>query len=243
MGAQRLSDGRIRMIDVLAPLGLLAMAGFVVAFVVTARKQRSGRRELFRRLAAGRGWAYLGDGDGLVERMAHDFEGFGRFRSSSAGKLVPEAVVLGKVEEGRICCFLHGTVGYEGKGRLWTVCMIDAGRPLGGPLRIRPRSVRWLREVGGNPRVRFHDDPSFEEGFEVAAPDPDAARASLDSRVRDFLSSEHPGLPFPVAIQIRSRRVAAYLARPNASAERVSDLEALVRFTRDLAAIVSTADR
>ncbi|MFW6078338.1 MAG: hypothetical protein ACODAE_01875, partial [Gemmatimonadota bacterium] len=196
---------------------------------------------MFRRFAAARGWAYLGDGDGLVESMAHDFEGFGRFRSSSAGKLVPEAVVLGDVEEGRICCFLHGTTGYEGKGRLWTVCMIQAGRPLGGPLRIRPRSVRWLREVGGDPRVRFHDDPTFEAGFEVAAPNPDAARACLDSRVRGFLSSEHPGLPFPVAIQIRGRRVAAYLARKNARAERVADLQALVRFTRGLAATLSTA--
>lgn len=231
------------MIDILAPLGLLAMAGLVVAFVVTARRQRAGRRALFRRLAAAEGWDHLEDDDGLVESMARDFAGFGRFRSSSAGKLAPEAVVVGDVDEGRICCFLHGVVRYEGQGRLWTVCLIEAGRPLGGPLRIRPRSVRFVREVGGHPRVRFHDDPTFEERFQVTAPDPDAARGCLDSRVRSFLSSEHPGLPFPVAIQVRGRRAAAYLARRNARAERVSELQALARFTRDFASVLSGARR
>lgn len=228
--------------DVLAVIALLAIAGLVAAVVVAARRQRAARRDLFRRLAAGHGWTYLEDDAGLLESLAHDFEGFGRFRSSSAGKLVPEAVVLGDVDEGRIGCFLHGTPGYEGSGRQWWGCLVETGQHLCGALRIRPRPIARGWQAKEDERVEFQD-PTFEQRFEVAAPDRDAARACLGSSVRAFLSSEQPGLPFPVAIQLRGRRVAAYLAGRNDEAETVADLEELVRFTRGLAAVLLRPDR
>ncbi|HZD05906.1 MAG TPA: hypothetical protein VE173_13350 [Longimicrobiales bacterium] len=223
------------MIDVLAPLGLLAMAGFVVLLVVTARRQQASRRELFRQLAAAEGWEYLERGRDVVEPLARDFAGFGRFRSSSVGELSPEATVVGRTGQGRVLCFLHGTREYEGQGRQWTVCLVEARKPLCGPLRIQPRNVRRIREVGGDPSVSF-DDSGFEAGFAVTAPDPGSARRCIGPGVRRFLLSEHPKLPFPVDVQIRDRRVAAYLARRNAIATNVSGLQALVRFTTGLVA-------
>lgn len=229
------------MIDVLAPLGLLAMVGFVVLLVVTARKQRASRRELFRRLAAAEGWEYLEGGRDVVEPLARDFPGFGRFRSSSLGELSPEASVVGRTDQGLVLCFVHGTREYEGQGRPWTVCLVESRESLGGPVRIQPRDVRRVREVGGDPKVSF-DDPRFEAGFAVTAPDPAAARSCIGPGVRRFLLSEHPKLPFPVDVQIRGCRAAAYLARRNGAATTLSDLQALVDFTRDLVAVLQGSD-
>lgn len=116
----------VLVIDVLAPLGLVAMALFVVAIVMAARKQQRARAGLFEELAKKRGWRYLPQDDGTAQALARGFEDFARFRYASGEPRIPSSVVLGRVEEGRVCLFSHGTSKGDGDARLWCVCIIEA---------------------------------------------------------------------------------------------------------------------
>lgn len=230
------------MIDVLAPLALLAMVAGVVAFVVTARRQRAARRAIFRDLADATGRRYLEVDDGTAERLARGFQGFGIFDSPSLGPKPPEAVVAGAVQEGTVCHFLHGTRELEGQAREWTVCIVDAREPLcrGAALRIRPRAVNTVHEVGGDPEVQLPEDPDFSDRFSVTSSDPSAARSCLGSSARSLLSSADRGTTgprsLPVEVQLRDQRLAVYLARRDDEARSVDDLRALESLARDLAA-------
>jgi hypothetical protein len=225
------------MIDVLAPLGLLLLVGFVVAFVLAARKQQQARGRIFQELAADAGWRHLAADDGTAEALAQGFDGFARFSSPSLGKLTPKNVVLGDVDEGRLCAFVHGTREQEDQARQWFVCVIEAAKPLCGAVLVRSRrtEARRVREVGVAPEVSFDEDPDFHRRFLVRARDAAGARRCLGSEARRFLLAGAGRLPFVPEAQIRGRRLAVYLAERNAEPESVEDLSALVSFTRGLA--------
>lgn len=230
------------MIDVLAPLALLALAAGVVFFVLAARRQRAARRALFRDLADATDRRYLKGDDGTAERLAEGFQGFGVFHSPSLGATVPEAVVVGQVAEGTICHFLHGTRELDGQAREWTVCLVEAPEPLcgGAAVRIRPREVATVREIGGTAQVSFADDREFDEGFAVTSSDPSATRACLGTEMRSLLASgNRPGArpaPLAVEVQIRDRRLAVYLARRDDEARNVDNLRTLEDLARRLSA-------
>lgn len=226
------------MIDVIAPLALVAMALGVVALVVAARRQRAARRGVFQELATTAGRRYLETDDGTAQAAAEGFEGFGRFASPSLGAKPPEAVVVGGVDEGTIHHFLHGTRDVEGQAREWTVCLVEAPRDLcgGTSLRIVPTELSRVGRAGGPPVVSFAEDAAFAEGFEVRSPDPESARACLDPRVRQLLTSRGLRRPLPVEVQVRDRRLAVYLAGRNDEARGVEDLQALEDLARSLVA-------
>ena len=161
------------MIDVLAPLGLLLFVGFVVAFVLAARKQRQARGKIFQELAADAGWRHLAVDDGTAEALAQGFDDFARFSSPSLGKLTPKNVVLGDVDEGRLCAFVHGTREHEDQARQWFVCLIEAPRPLCDAALVRTRGAeaRRVRELGVAPEVSFAEDRAFHREFLVRARD------------------------------------------------------------------------
>ncbi len=234
------------MIDVLAPLGLLLLVGFVVAFVLTARKQRAARGRIFQQLAerAGGGWRYLPSDDGTAEALSQGFDDFAQFSSPSLGKLTPENVVVGDAEEGRICAFLHGTRRREGDARQWFVCVVEAAEPLCDAALIRTRrtEARRVREVGIAPPVPFEEDRAFHREFVVRARDAARARACLGPAARRFLLSRAGSLPFVPEAQIRHRRLAVYLAERNAELESVEDLSALVSFARGLVRAAGAGD-
>lgn len=222
------------MIDVLAPLGLVALALLLVAFARAARKQRRERTAVFRELATRHGWRCLEVDDGRAQSLSEGFDNFARFSSPSLGDTPPKPVVAGPVDEGRACVFLHATRRHEGDARQWWVCLVEALEPLGPHLRILPRGVTRVHELGRDPVVSF-DDEAFSRAFEVRSPDAEAARACLGPDARERLLAGTERLPFPVEVQIRDRRVAAYPARRNDSVESVQDLEALLALSRELA--------
>lgn len=215
------------MIDVLAPLGLLALVGLVVVIALTARKQKREQAGVFADLAASKGWRLLDRDDGTARRLSDGFDRFARFHSPSIGERLPAPVVLGSVEEGRVCLFLHATRDHPGDARQWTVCLVEAAKHLGPDLEIRPRSVRRVKRVGVAPVVPF-DDPRFEESFEVRCADAAAARACLDSSTRELLIAAAGNVAHAVALQIRDRRLAVYLAARNDVAESPDELRELV---------------
>ena len=186
------------MIDVLAPLALLALAAGVVLFVWTARKQRRQRAQVLADLADERGWRHLESDDGTAQRLSEGFGRFARFHSPTLGEKIPAPVVLGSVDEGRVCLFLHGTRDHEGDARQWTVCLIEARDRLGPDLEIRPLAVPRPRRVGVDPVVTF-GDARFEERFEVRSADPAAARDRLDAPTRELLVTAGERLAPPVA--------------------------------------------
>lgn len=223
------------MIDVLAPLGLAGLVLLVVAFVWAARKQRRERAAVFRELATRRGWRYLEVDDGTAQRLSEGFERFARFSSPSLGDTPPKPVVTGRVDEGLACVFLHATRRHEGDTRQWWICLVETNDVLGPALRILHRGVARVHEVGRYPEVAF-EDPPFAQSFEVRSADVAGARACLGSRARELLVAASERLPFPVEVQIRGRRVAAYPARRNDSVESVQILEELLDLSRGLAA-------
>lgn len=222
------------MIDVLAPLALLALGAGVVLFVWTARKQRRQRTRVFADLAAERGWRHLESDDGTAQRLSEGFDRFARFHSPSLGETIPAPVVLGSVDEGRVCLFLHATRDHEGDARQWTVCLVEARDRLGPDLEIRPLAVPRPQRVGVDPVVSF-GDARFEERFEVRSAAPDAARDRLDATVRELLLTASERLPHPVELQVRERRLAAYLAGRNDEVESADQLGELVQHTRSVA--------
>ena len=79
------------------------IALFIYAIVKEGRKQKREQNVFFKKLANRKGWNYIKEDDGTVQRVAHDFEGIGVFSSPSLGKIIPRNVVLGRTEAGRCC--------------------------------------------------------------------------------------------------------------------------------------------
>lgn len=216
------------MIDVLAPLGLVLLAVLVAAVVVSARRQRSATRELFRRFAEETDRRYLPTDDGTAQSLGDGFEGFGSFSSPSLGPRPPAPVVVGRTRSGIVCHFTHGVRRTQGDARQWTVCVIAAGESLSPqPMVVRPREIPDVSRVGADPVVTWPDDVAFDGAFEVRSADPEAARRYLRPDVRDVLVGGAGDMPFPVEVQIRDRRVAVAPAERNADVDTVGDLGAL----------------
>lgn len=233
------------MIDILAPLALLAMIGLVVAIFLAARKQRQARGAIFESLAASSRLRYLSSDDGTAEAMAEGFEGFGRFYSPSAGKLEPKDVVMGELPEGRMCAFTHRTREVEGEGRQWCICIIDTNRQLCESALIRPRRSKWAttREVGVDPEVSFTEDPSFSEQFFVRSKHSQEVKECLNPTARELLVTTSSQLPFGPEVQIRQQRLAVYPTERNVDLESEETLSRLVELTRKLSrALTSPAN-
>lgn len=228
--------------DPLVPLALLAMVLFVVLVVWAARKQRAERARHFQDLAGGHGWRYLDVDDGSAQALSEGFSDFARFRSSSRGDNPPTSVVLGSIDEGRVCLFSHFISKGEGDARLWTLCLIEAPETLGPPLRVSPKSVRRVAVWGDDPEVVTGDRP-FDEAFEVRSPDTEEARAVLGARFRRvLLESRTRRLPFPVEIQIRDRRLALHPAKRNDAPGTTVELEAMLELGKELVAALRRDD-
>lgn len=225
------------MIDILAPVGLILLAAFLVVVVVSARKQKRSIGDIYREFARRSGYSYRDEDDGTAQQLATGFDEFARFKSPSQGTTRPEHVVTGKAAEGVFCAFSHATREYEGNARDWDVCIIETKDRLcvSGPIKCTPRRRFMGREMNGLPEVPFEHDSAFSQKFMVCAAGASAARACLDEHVRNFLVLEAGNLPFAPEIQMLDKRLAVYPAGRN---EDVADSEALSKlsdFARGLA--------
>lgn len=224
-------------IDILAPLGLVGIVLMGVALVMAGRKQKRERGRLFEALAATHGWRYLAIDDGTAQSLAKGFQGFDRFLYPSRAPRLPSSVVVGHVDEGKICLFVHTTeTTYL---RSWYVCVVEASADFKLSARIHPRSVREPHQRLADPVVGTAD-PRFDDTFEIRCQAPQELLTLMDARVREVLLDGSGRLPFPVEVQLHENRVAVYLAGRNDDVSSTAELEELVAFTR---ALVRSLDR
>lgn len=227
--------------DTLIPLGaLLFIILLAFAMVHTSRKQRAAKQQVFRDFATRKGWHYREEDDGAAQRFAGEFDGIGRFRSSSRGAVIPKDVVTGSSNGSAATLFRHSIRYSEGWAREWFVAGITATRPV-----AEHCSVQFCKRRAQK-RAMHLPDPVVSEvrigDFDVLVRAPDSAFAGrlVDSDVLRRLADFAKELSFRPEIQIRGRRIVAYLADRNATVDRVSTLEALYEFTRNVAMAVRT---
>lgn len=226
--------------DILIPVGVLAIIGFLVyAIVVVGRRQREATRAVFQAFAERAGLEYLAIDDGTAREFARDMDGIGQFISPSLGTLIPEDVVSGEFEGARVVAFRHMTRIAEDETREWLVAGVEA------PETISVRSMVEFKEPKASARSSYLEDPIAKErqaaGFHlvVRSPTPgDAGPLMHDGRL-DSLADRASSLPFRPELQIRGNRLAAYPASRNASLDGVDQLVALMQFALEAVKIAS----
>ena len=219
--------------DILIPLGLLVFIGlFAYAVIHTARKQRKAKSRVFRDFAIRRGLRHHEKDDGKVQRFAADFDGIGRFSSSSLGKTIPKDVVSGAIDATPVILFRHSIRYTEGWAREWFV----AGMTRTDPMAERC-AVQFCRKKADRSSMHLQDGIVKEKGTEaftmvIRAPAPSDAGEMVNDRILAQLADLAGKLSFRPEIQVRGNRIIAYPAGRNASIDDVETLEELVDFTR-----------
>jgi hypothetical protein len=222
--------------DVLIPLGLLLFLGlFAFAMVHTGRKQRSAKASLFRQFAKRNGGVYSAEDDGTAQRFAGDFDGIGRFRSPSLGRVVPKDVVRGTSNDANVILFRHSTRFGEGWALEWFVAGTRVPKPIAKRCAVQFCKRRSQRQT------MYLQDPIVEQlpvgahTLLLRAPDRESAgHLAADSTLQQ-LGSLAADLPFRPEIQVRGDRIVAYPAGRNVTVDDAASLDKLVTFTREAA--------
>ena len=205
--------------DVLIPLGLLLFIGiFIYAIIHTARKQRKAKASVFRYFAEKNGLRYQEEDDGRAQRFAQDFDGIGRFSSPSLGKVIPKDVVAGILNGSDAILFRHSIRFSEGWAREWFVAGINSTETIAERCAVQFCKVGFFNLV-------------------VRATDLSSAGKIADEGVLNQLADLAGNLSFRPEIQVRGKRIVAYLADRNATVDDVETLENLFEFTKSAASI------
>ena len=222
--------------DVLIPLGLLLFIGiFIYAIIHTARKQRKAKASVFRYFAEKNGLRYQKEDDGRAQRFAQDFDGIGRFSSPSLGKVIPKDVVAGILNGSDAILFRHSIRFSEGWAREWFVAGVTNAETIAERCAVQfckgraDKSTMYLRD----PDVKEHKVGSFN--LVVRAAGPSYAGKIVDDGVLKQLAVLAGNLSFRPEIQVRGRRIVAYLADRNATVDDVETLGNLFEFTKGAA--------
>lgn len=224
--------------DVLIPLGLLFFIGFFVyALVHTSRKQRKAKSRAFEDFAIKNGLRYQEEDDGKAQEFARDFDGIGRFKSPSLGKVIPKDVVSGTLNASQVIFFRHSTRYSEGWAMEWFVAGLTRVEPIAERCAIQfckgwsDKSTMHLQDA----IVKEQSIGSFN--IVVRAATPSCAGKLLDDRVLTQLTAFAGELSFRPEIQVRGNRIIGYLADRNAMFEGVETLSGLFELTRKVASI------
>jgi hypothetical protein len=225
--------------NILIPLGGLGgIALLAYAMIHESRKQRAAKDRLFREFAEQNGLRYRQKDDGTAQAFARDFDGLSRFRSSSAGKMIPVDVVSGTLNDVETILFRHHIRLGEGWGREWFVAGITTDHAL-----AKRCAVQFCKRRSDRSSM-YLPDPIVEErsggayDVVVRAAVPADAGTLTDPSVLERLGRLGAGLSFRPEIQVRGNRIAAYPAGRNATIEDATTLASLVEFTRRIAGIV-----
>lgn len=201
--------------DVIIPIGLLLFIGLMgFAMIHTARKQRMAKRGAFSDFAALNSLHYREEDDGTAQEFARDFDGIGRFKSSSAGKVIPKDVVTGRIDSMDAILFRHGIRYGEGWAREWYAAGLTGVEPVA--LRC---SVQFCK--GRDKSTMYLPDAVVKErkvgafNMVVRAASPSDAGKVLDDDVLIRLADFARGLSFRPEIQFRGNRIVAYIADRN----------------------------
>ena len=222
--------------DVLIPLGLLLFVGFFVyAIVHTGRKQRKAKARVFRDFADKNGLRYQEEDDGKAQSFAKDFDGIGRFSSPSLGQVIPKDVVHGIMNGSEAILFRHRIRFSEGWARQWFVAGVTSAET------IAERCAVQFCKGRADKSTMYLQDPVVKErkvgpfNLVVRAAGPSYAGKIVDDGVLKQLAVLAGNLSFRPEIQIRGKRIVAYLADRNATVDEVETLGNLFEFTKSAA--------
>lgn len=222
--------------DVLIPLGLLLFIGcFLYAIIHTARKQRKAKASVFKDFAKKNGLRYKDEDDGKAQGFAQNFDGIGRFSSPSLGKVIPKDVVDGILKGSEAIFFRHSIRFSEGCAREWFVAGVTSTEP------IAERCAVLFFKGRPDKNTMYLQDPVVKEqkvgpfNLVVRAAGPSSAGKIMEEGVLNQLADGAGKLSFRPEIQVRGKRIMAYLADRNATVDEVETLEALFEFARSAA--------
>jgi hypothetical protein len=222
--------------DVLIPLGLLLFIGFFVyAIIHTARKQRKAKARVFRDFADKNGLRYQEEDDGKAQGFAQDFDGIGRFSSPSLGKVIPKDVVDGILNGSEAILFRHSIRFSEGWAREWFVAGVTSAET------IAERCAVQFCKGRADKSTLYLQDPVVKEqkvgpfNLVVRAASRSYAGKIVDDGVLKQLAGLAGNLSFRPEIQVRGKRIVAYLADRNVTVDDVETLGDLFEFTKSAA--------
>lgn len=219
--------------DTLIPVGLLLFIVFFgYAMVHTGRKQREAKRGAFKSFAIGNGLRYQKEDDGTAQGFAQDFDGVGRFRSSSLGKVIPQDVVSGTVSSFETVLFRHSIRYSEGWGREWFVVGLTAAELIAERCTVQFCKGRADKNAMHLPDAIVKEQKIGPFDVVVRAPTPSHAGKMIDDRVLRQLAGFAEELSFRPEIQVRGKRIIAYLADRNATLDGAETLGELLEFTK-----------
>lgn len=224
--------------DILIPLGLVSfLCFFVYVFIRTARKQRDAKACVFEDFATRFKLFYQKTDDGKVQSFALDFDGIGRFKSPSLGKILPENVVSGNINGLQIILFRHRIRFSDGWAREWFVAGVKRQYPI-----AKRCSIQFCKQQTDKDTM-YLQDPIVKE-FEtssflmiVRAPSLPSAGILSDDDILKKLAKVAEKIPFRPEIQVRGNRIVAYLADRNEIIENVENLESLMKISQKVAGI------
>jgi hypothetical protein len=224
--------------DVLIPVGLLLfIILFAFAIIHTARKQRKAKSSVFRDFAEKNGLRYLEVDDGKAQEFAQDFDGIGQFSSPSLGKVIPKDVVEGTLNGSETILFRHSIRFSEGWAREWFVAGVTSGEI------IAERCAVQFCKGKSHKGTMYLQDPAVKEqkigvyNLVVRAAGSSAAGKLLDDGVLKKLADFAGNLSFRPEVQVRGKRIVAYLAGRNATVDDMETLETLLEFARNISHI------
>ena len=224
--------------DVIIPLGLILLIGFFAyAIINTSRRQRKVKARVFSDFADKNHVRYEKEDDGKAQGFAKDFDGIGRFSSSSLGRVIPKDVVSGIMNGTEAIFFRHSIRFSEGRTREWFVAGVTSAETI-----AERCAVQFFKEKVDK-RTMYLQDPVLKErkfgpfNLVVRAADPSYAGKIVDDGVLKKLADLAGNLNFRPEIQVRGKRIVSYLADRNATVDDVETLENLFEFTRNVARI------
>ena len=192
---------------------------------------------MYKDFAVKNGLRYQEEDDGKAQRFAQDFDGIGRFSSPSLGKVIPKDVVAGILNGSEVILFRHSTRFSEGWAREWFVAGVTSSETVAG------RCAVQFCKAKADKTTMYLQDPITKEqkigsfNLVVRAADPFSAGRILDEGVLNQLADIAGILTFRPEIQIRGKRIVAYLADRNATVDDVETLENLFEFAKRAASV------
>jgi len=226
--------------DMLIPLGLLLFIGFFIyAIIHTARKQQKTKSRAFRDFADKNGLHYKEVDDGKAQGFGEGFDGIGRFSSPSLRKVIPKDVVGGILNGSEVILFRHSIRFSEGWAREWFVSGIISAEPI-----AKRCAVQFCREKA-HKSTMYLEDPIVKEqkvgpfNLVVRAASPSEAGKIVDDSVLEQLSGLANDLSFRPEIQMRGKRIVAYLADRNATVDDVETIMGLFEFSKSVAGVLA----
>jgi hypothetical protein len=175
--------------------------------------------------------------DGKAQGFAQGFDGIGLYSSPSLGRIIPKNVVAGILKGSEAILFRHSIRFAEGWAREWFVAGVTRAEPIAERCAVQffkgkpDKSSMYLQD----PVVKEQKIGSFN--LVVRAAGSSSAGKIVDEGVLNQLADLAGKLSFRPEIQVRGKRIVAYLADRNATVDDVETLEALFEFAKSAASV------